>query len=100
MRDNALGLTAHSQLLELQRHLLEVIVQLFEIDHRLYEISELVPLSPLYINMEEGSIPYGGFGHLYATLQRVKARHLKPAIEALCEGSQTSNADAIAAGAQ
>lgn len=100
MYDNAPGLTAHSRLLELQRLLVEVIVQLIEIDHRLYEIVELLPLSPLYINMEEGSIPYSGFGHLYVTLMRVKGRHLKPAIEALIEGSQTSNADAIAAGAQ
>ena len=97
MNDRTLLLAPSARLLEAQRRVLEVLGQLLEIDQRLYEISETLPLSALYINMEEEVLPQSGFAHLYLTLQRVKGR-LKPAIEALIQGRQISHDDALAIG--
>lgn len=100
MRDSLLDSTSSRRLLDAQQHVLEVLVDLLRIDHRIYEISEALPLPAIYISMEEGLMPYSGFGHLYVTLQRVKGQYLKPAIETLLKGSQMSHDDAISRGVQ
>jgi len=100
MRDSLLDSAPNPRLLSAQQHVLEILVDLLRIDHRIYEISEVLPLPAIYISMEEGLMPYSGFGHLYVTLQRVKGQYLKPAIETLLKGGQMSNDDAIARGAQ
>jgi hypothetical protein len=100
MNASLFRLAPDARLLEAQRHVLEILVQLLEIDQRLYEISETLPLSALYINMEEGTIPCSGFARLYLTLEQVQGRHLKPAIEALLQGRQISHDDALAVGVE
>ena len=70
-------------LLDAQRRVLKVTLKLIELDQRLYEIAEGLPIPTTYITMEEGLIPYTGVGELYATLQRVKGQHLQRAIEVL-----------------
>jgi len=70
-------------LLDAQRRVLKVTLKLIELDQRLYEIAEGLPIPATYISMEEGMIPYTGVGEMYVTLQRVKGHHLQQAIQAL-----------------
>ncbi len=88
-------LAPNPHLLAAQRDLLEVAMQLIQLDHRLYEIGEQLPLPSVYIGMEEGILPYTGVGLAYVTLQRVKGQHLKPAIKALLDVTQKTNEDLL-----
>ncbi len=82
-------------LLAAQRRLLAATVQLLELDQRLYEEAEGLPLPALLIMMEEELVPYTGMALLYSTLQRVKGQYLKPAIQALLEVLQKSDEDLL-----
>ncbi|MCP3957999.1 MAG: hypothetical protein GY719_09115 [bacterium] len=82
-------------LLAAQRRLLVATVQLLELDQRLYEEVERLPLPALLIAMEEELMPYNGMALLYSTLQRVKGQYLQPAIQALLEVSQKSDEDLL-----
>ena len=82
-----------SVLLTAQRQTLEVIQHLIGIDHRLYEISELLPLTASYLAMEDGTLPFTGLGLLYAKLGQVKGQQIKPAIQGLWKVIQKSNED-------
>ena len=88
---------AHPHLLAAQRRLLEVTLQLLELDQRLYETAEGLPLPALLTAMEEELIPYSGVGLLYLTVQRVKQRHLQPAIQAFLEVLQKSDEELLSA---
>ncbi len=74
---------ANPHLLSAQRRVLEVTLKLIELDQRLYEIAEGLPISTCYIAMEEELIPYSGVGQLHVTLLQVKGQHLHRAIQTL-----------------
>ncbi len=82
-------------LLAAQSRLLAEAVQLLELDQRLYEMTEELPLPALLIAMEEELMPYNGMAFLYLTLQRVKGQYLQPAIQALLEVLQKSDVDLL-----
>ena len=84
-------------LLTAQRRVLEVTLELIELDQRLYEIAEGLPIPTAYVAMEEGLIPYTGVGEMYLTLQRVKGQHLQRAIQALLEVIQKRDEELLTA---
>ncbi len=84
-------------LLTAQRRVLEVTLELIELDQRLYEIAEGLPIPPTFVAMEEGLIPYTGTGQLYVTLHRVKGQHLQPAIQALLKAIQKRDEELLTA---
>ncbi len=84
-------------LLTAQRRVLEVTLELIELDQRLYEIAEGLPIPPTFVAMEEGLIPYTGVGEMYVTLQRVKGQHLQRAIQALLEAIQKRDEELLTA---
>ena len=91
------ALVAHPHLLGAQRRLLEVVVQLLDLDQRLYEMVDGLPLPALLIAMDEALIPPSGVGHLYLTVQRVQGQYLKPAIRALLDILQKSDEELLSA---
>ncbi len=85
------------RLLSAQRRVLEVTLELIELDQRLYEIAEGLPISTSYIAMEEGLIPYTGAGQLHVTLQQVKGQYLHQAIQVLLGIAQQRDEDLLTA---
>lgn len=88
---------ANPHLVSAQRQVLEVTLELIQLDQRLYEIAEGLPISSNYISMEEGLIPYTGVGQMHVTLLQVKGQHLQRAIQALLRLTQQRDDELLTA---
>lgn len=76
-----------------QSQVLEVVVDLVRLDHRLFEITQSLPLPADLGGMWENEVPYSEAAELHATLGCVKSEALAEAITTLRTLAQTTDAD-------
>jgi hypothetical protein len=72
---------------------LEVVVELVRLDHRLFEIAQSLPLPADVGGMWENELPYSEAAELHATIECVKSDALAEAITTLRAMVQTTEAD-------